>query len=338
MKTKLVIFLTLCCIVVLTACNKESNQTKSQQDTVKIKNTYEFKEKNKDHKNGEIINETLEVPTNPKRVVVMDYGALDVMKALKLQKNIVAIAKGQGNSFLPNSLKEFKDKKYRNIGNPGQPNFNNLAKAKPDIIFASFRQARSKTLAEMKKAAPNAKIIFVSPQNDNYIDSIKQNTMKIGKIFKKETEVKALNRSLDKKITATRKVIDNSTVLFLNVDDKGIKTFGPTGRFGGFLNKDLGIKHADKNMQANSSGILISNEYLNKINPDKLFVVDRTKQASSQSKALPPSLDNDVIKNVEAIKQHHVSVFEANSWYFGEGGIGLTIDQLDQIQKAYRAK
>ena len=46
----------------------------------------------------------------------MDYGALDIMKSLKLQNKIVAISKGQGASFLPKSLNEFKDKKYTNLG------------------------------------------------------------------------------------------------------------------------------------------------------------------------------------------------------------------------------
>ena len=71
--------------------------------------------------------------------------------------------------------------------------------------------------------------------------------------------------------------MNNDTVLLLNVDDKGISVFGPTGRFGGFLNKDLGINHADPKMKANSAGNIVTNEYLNKINPNKLFVINRTK-------------------------------------------------------------
>ena len=47
-----------------------------------------------------------------------------------------------------------------------------------------------------------------------------------------------LNEKLNKKLLKL-KVINNDTVLFLNVDDKGVKAFGPTGRFGGFLNRDL---------------------------------------------------------------------------------------------------
>lgn len=331
----ILIALTTFCVLFLGACSNAHSDKETKQ-TVKIKTSYEFKDKNKDHNRGEMKHEVVEVPLNPKRVVVMDYGALDVMQQLKLENHIVAIAKGQGASFLPDRLKSFKNSKYKNLGNPGQPNYDKLAKSKPDVIFASFRQAHTKTLEEMKKAAPNAKIVFISPQNDNYIASIKNNTKNIGKIFEKQKEAKKLVTQLDDKVAETKKRVGDESVLFLNVDDKGLKTYGSTGRFGGFLNQDLGIKHADKQMKANSSGILISNEYLNEINPDKLFVIDRTKKANGQSKTIPQSLQNDVIKNSKAIKNDDVTLFEANSWFFGEGGIGLTIDQLKQIQNAYK--
>ncbi|MEC5300177.1 MULTISPECIES: siderophore ABC transporter substrate-binding protein [Staphylococcus] len=331
----ILIALTTFCFLFLGACSNAHSDKETKQ-TVKIKTSYEFKDKNKDHNRGEMKHEVVEIPVNPKRVVVMDYGALDVMQQLKLENHIVAIAKGQGASFLPDRLKPFKNSKYKNLGNPGQPNYDELAKSKPDVIFASFRQAHTKTLEEMKKAAPNAKIVFISPQNDDYIASIKNNTKNIGKIFEKQKEAKKLVTQLDDKVAETKKRVGDESVLFLNVDDKGLKTYGSTGRFGGFLNQDLGIKHADKQMKANSSGILISNEYLNEINPDKLFVIDRTKKANGQSKTIPQSLQNDVIKNSKAIKNDDVTLFEANSWFFGEGGIGLTIDQLKQIQNAYK--
>ncbi|WP_426703720.1 siderophore ABC transporter substrate-binding protein [Staphylococcus shinii] len=331
----ILIALTTFCFLFLGACSNAHSDKETKQ-TVKIKTSYEFKDKNKDHNRGEMKHEVVEVPVNPKRVVVMDYGALDVMQQLKLENHIVAIAKGQGASFLPDRLKSFKNSKYINLGNPGQPNYDELAKSKPDVIFASFRQAHTKTLEEMKKAAPNAKIVFISPQNDDYIASIKNNTKNIGKIFEKQKEAKKLVTQLDDKVAETKKRVGDESVLFLNVDNKGLKTYGSTGRFGGFLNQDLGIKHADKQMKANSSGILISNEYLNEINPDKLFVIDRTKKANGQSKTIPQSLQNDVIKNSKAIKNDDVTLFEANSWFFGEGGIGLTIDQLKQIQNAYK--
>ena len=38
----------------------------------------------------------------------------------------------------------------------------------------------------MKKAAPDAKILFVSPDSENYISSIETTTNQLGKIFNKK--------------------------------------------------------------------------------------------------------------------------------------------------------
>ena len=98
----------------------------------------------------------------------------------------------------PLPFQNLKDK-YTNLGNPGQPNYDNLANAKPEVIFTSFRQAHTKTLDEIK-SCPNAKILFVSPNNDHYIDSIKDNTTLFGKIFKQQNKAKMLNEKLNKKL------------------------------------------------------------------------------------------------------------------------------------------
>ena len=140
-------------IVLLSACGKNSTSesSSSSKDTITVENTYEFKDKNNTHTKGEMKTEKVKVPVNPDRVAVLDYGALDIMKQMGLEDKIVAIAKGKGAAFLPSSLSEFKNDKYTNLGNPGQPNYDNLAKAKPEVIFTSFRQAHTKTLDEIKK-------------------------------------------------------------------------------------------------------------------------------------------------------------------------------------------
>lgn len=323
--------------IVLTACSQASNQSsKNSKDTVSIKNTYEFKDKNNTHSHGEKKTKIVKVPKNPKRVAVLDYGALDIMQQMGLESHVKAVAKGQGNAFLPHALNEFKSDKYINLGNPGRPKYDNLAKAKPDLILASFRQAHTKTIDEMKKAVPDAKILFVSPDNNSYISSIETTTNQLGKIFDKKDKAENLNQELKDKVNETKRTINKDKVLLLVVDDKGMKAFGQTGRFGGFLNKDLGIQHADNNMKANSAGNQISYEYLNKINPDKLFVINRTKDGNDQH--LPKELNNKVIKIIKAIKNHNVYQFESNAWYFGEGGNQLTIDQLEHIQDAFEDK
>ncbi|MEJ7517660.1 ABC transporter substrate-binding protein, partial [Staphylococcus pasteuri] len=77
-------------------------------------------------------------------------------------------------------------------------------------------------------------------------------TNQLGKIFDKKDKAENLNQELKDKVNETKRTINKDKVLLLVVDDKGMKAFGQTGRFGGFLNKDLGIQHADNNMKANS--------------------------------------------------------------------------------------
>ena len=61
----------------------------------------------------------------------------------------------------------------------------------------------------MKKAAPNAKILFVSPDNDNYISSIENTTNQLGKIFDKKQKAKSLNKQLKDKVKETHLIISN---------------------------------------------------------------------------------------------------------------------------------
>lgn len=335
MKNIIILFSIIVVMIMVTACDTNKQSISHQKTkTVSIDNTYEFKEQTKNHNRGTMKSKTVKVPIHPKRVAVMDYGALDTMQSLHLEDRIVAVSKGQNASFLPERLKAFKDDKYANLGNPGRPNYETLAKAKPEVIFSSFRQAHSKTLEEMQKAAPQAKIIFVSPHFDNYIQFVEENAMIIGKIFKREKTIHNMSDKLDQKLLETKTVINEDKVLFLNVDDKDVKAYGSTGRFGGFINETLGIRHADTNMKASSSGAVISYEYLAHTNPDKLFVIDRSKDGKTNG--VPEALKNPVINNVKAVKNNEITLFEANDWFFNEGGLQATMDQLNDVENAFK--
>ena len=52
----------------------------------------------------------VEVPVNPKNVVVLDYGSLDIMTKLGVEP--VALPKGS----LPSYLEQYKDEKYVDLG------------------------------------------------------------------------------------------------------------------------------------------------------------------------------------------------------------------------------
>ena len=53
------------------------------------------------------------VPQNPQRVIVLDFGAADTLRALGVQDKIVGFPQSGKNSKLSS---EFADKKYKNVG------------------------------------------------------------------------------------------------------------------------------------------------------------------------------------------------------------------------------
>lgn len=55
----------------------------------------------------------------PRRVVVLDYGVLDSMTALGLADLVVGVPKSGGN--LPESLSQFQDDKYKDMGGLKEP-------------------------------------------------------------------------------------------------------------------------------------------------------------------------------------------------------------------------
>ena len=155
---KTVLFLLLSLVLVLTACNNSSNNNSTSKknnsdskETVTIKNSFETSGKENNGSDKKKISNTVKVPKNPKNAVVLDYGALDVLKELGVADKVKGLPKGENNQSLPKFLDEFKDDKYINTGNLKEVNFDKVASAKPDVIFISGRTANQKNLDEFKK-------------------------------------------------------------------------------------------------------------------------------------------------------------------------------------------
>ncbi len=112
---KTVLFLLLSLVLVLTACSNSSNNNSTSKkknsdskETVTIKNSFEASGKENNGSDKKKISNTVEVPKNPKNAVVLDYGALDVLKELGVADKVKGLPKGENNQSLPKFLDEFK--------------------------------------------------------------------------------------------------------------------------------------------------------------------------------------------------------------------------------------
>lgn len=264
-----------------------------------------------------------DVPVDPKRIVSFDYGTLDTLVALGLQNKIAGLPK----SNLPELLKELNYEKYANVGTLFEPNFETLYTLKPDLIVVSGRAAAK--IPELRKIAPT---IFLEPKNEDYYNSFKANTELLGKILNKEADVKTKLDALDKKVAdlkAKTSASEKTGLISLYTGGK-ISVYGPQSRFG-ILHQAFGIKPADTEIkEAAQHGQVVNFEYLKKVDPDYLFVIDRAQILGEETLA-KTFLDNDVMRSTKAFKNDGVVYLNTENWYTVSGGLRSLDKMVDEI-------
>lgn len=340
---KIVLFTLLSLMFVLAACGNGGNEKAADSDqkssgkTVKIKNDFEASGENKDGSDAKKVSNSVEVPVNPKNAVVLDYGALDVLKVLGVADKVKGLPKGEDNKSLPDFLAHYKDDQFINTGNLKEVNFDKIAEAKPEVIFISGRTASQKNLDEFKKAAPKAKIVYVGTDDKNLLDSMEQNTENLGKIFDKEEKAKGLNKALEGKLkdleAKTKGMKDKA--MYLLVNEGELSTFGPGERFGSLIFDTFGFTPVDDKIKDSTHGQNVTNEYISEMNPDIIFAMDRGQAIGGKSTA-KKVLSNDVLKNVSAIKKDNVYELDPKLWYLASGSTTTTMKQIEDIKDAVK--
>lgn len=318
MKKKIILALTTVLLVAFTAvgCGK-NNSGNSTEGTSNPSTAQEVKIT---HVAGETT-----VKTNPKKVVVFDYGILDALDKMEIE--VAALPK----KTLPSYLEKYKNDKYVDVGNLQEPNFEKISEIKPDLIIISTRQA--KLYEEFKEIAPT---VEVEMKNDDYIGSFKGNMITLGKIFNKEAlvekELKTIDdsiKALNEKVTATGK---NALIILAN--DGALSAYGEVSRFG-IIHKNFGFKAVDKNIEVSTHGQNISFEYIAEKNPDYLFVVDRGAVVGGSNSA-KQTLENDLVKGTTAYKNNKIIYLDAPVWYQSVGGFNSTSKMISEIEAAIK--
>lgn len=329
--------------VVLVACGSNSNSkdeksskddTKSGSQTIEIQSKYEVSGEKKDGSDSKKIEEKVKVPVNPKKVVVLDYGALDTVEALGAKGAVKGVPKGENGASLPGFLDTFKGDDVVNTGSVKEVNYDKIAEIQPDLILFSGRTAGTEVQDELKKAAPDAARLYVGADDKNLLKSVEQNTTNLGKIFDKEDKAKELIAGLDKKVKTAKEKAEKSDdkAMYLLVNEGELSTYGPGARFGSLIYDVLGVKPVDKNIKSSGHGQPISYEYVTEKNPDIIYAMDRGKAIGGKESS-NKALSNDVIKDVKAIKDKKVVNVDPQLWYLASGGVRTTEKQVDEVIK-----
>ena len=267
-----------------------------------------------------------EVKKNPKNVVVLDYGSLDILSTLGVE--VKALPK-QG---LPSYLNEYKDKKYVDIGGLKEFDIEKINELKPDLIIIEGRQQDS--YEELSKIAPT---IGLGSESTDFMKSLEFSCNILGQIFEKEDEIKEnLNKIKDKLEKVSAKVKEtNANAAILMVADNSISVYGEKSRFN-MLYNEFGFKINDASVGDDKHGQTISYEYLLEKNPDYIFIIDKNTVTGTENNTAKEIVENELVKTTDTYKNNKIIYLDSQAWYVGGVGFKAVNTRISEIENAIK--
>ncbi len=266
----------------------------------------------------------VELPLQPKRIVVLDYAVLDTIQKLGVDVE-VALAK----RTLPSYLAEYNSDKHTDIGSLKEFNLETISQFKPEAIFITTRQAAY--YDELAKIAP---VSITSPSTSQPLEEIKKNIKLIASLFAKQQEADKYIKQIDTLVSDIKaKASSNGKkTLFVLANDGKLSAYGEASRFG-MIYSTLGFTLAGPAIEASSHGKRINYEYIALANPDIIYVIDRAA-AIGRGAQLEGFAQNALVSRTKAAKQNGIVALDSQVWYLVGGGITATKTMLEDLAKA----
>lgn len=314
-KTLLLSLFTAIAVVLLAACgaNKQSNSKTTNSSSASSEVTVKT------------ANGNVKVPTNPKKIVTLDLGAADTIRALGKESSIVGMPKKTLPAYLKNLPSSIK-----NVGSMKEPDMEAIAALKPDLIIASGRTAQY--VKKLKEIAPT---VLFQTDNKDYWSSSKKNILSLASIFgedgtkKAKSELAKLDKEIQTVVAANEKSNKNALAMMLN--EGAMSAFGAKSRFA-FLYSTLKFKPTDAKIKESRHGQEVSFESIKQINPDIIFVLNRTLAIGGDNSANKDLLNNSLIQETNAAKNKTIVNLTSDLWYLSGGGLESTKLMIENVK------
>lgn len=313
---KYMIGLTATFMIILAGCSSESKKETTSNSQIEISEVITITDSDGDE---------IEFDKVPEKVVVFDMAALDTINVLGNKDNVIGVP----TSSLPKYLDEFKD--VESVGGIKEPDLEKINALNPDLIIISGRQQ------DMKKSlSAIAPTVYLEVDNDEAWESTITNIETLATIFEKtelaQEQIDSLNTERDELKALAQDSKKNGLISLIN--EGSLSIYGPGSRFG-IIYEGFGLIPADNNIEVSTHGQEVSYEYLLDINPDILFVVDRTQAIGGDSEKNKVA-ENPLVKKTTAGKDNKVINLTSDVWYLSSGGIEATQLMIKEVAVAYK--
>ncbi|SFF56848.1 iron complex transport system substrate-binding protein [Halobacillus alkaliphilus] len=303
-------FIVLACFMMFLAACGNNSEDASASDNSNESSEQESEASDESSQTVSVEHElgTTEVPKNPEKVAVFNYGTLSHLDDLGI--SVEGVAKGT----LPSYLSQYDSEEYTNIGSLKEPDFEAIHEMDPDVIIMAGRQGEA--YEDLSDIAPT---VYISTDTEKLEESYKNGLQTIGEIFGKETEVEEKINQFEETATSVQDIAQNSDKKGLVVLSSGgkLSAYGKGSRFG-IIHDVFGVIPVTEEIEASTHGMEISFEYISKQNPDYLFVIDRDQVVGGES-AASEVLDNELVNGTNAAQDENIFYLDPEIWYLSSG-------------------
>ena len=210
------------------------------------------------------------------------------------------------------------DEEILNIGTHGEPDFEQIVAADPELIIHGYRFSAEENAQGVKDAAPDAAFVDMTGPEDQSVDEyVTESITLMGEVFNREAEADALIEEFHAAVDGAKNAYDpESTVMGLITSGGEINYANPIDGRGSSIFFDLlGLTPAlDAEGSENHTGDSVSLEALAGANADFFTVLDR--DAAVGEGEVTPALDlinsSAALANVPAVKNEAIYVFPAD--------------------------
>ncbi|WP_347344706.1 ABC transporter substrate-binding protein [Microbacterium sp.] len=232
------------------------------------------------------------------------------------------------------------DEKILNIGTHGEPDFEKVVAADPDLIINGYRFSEENAQG-MKDAAPEAAFVDMNAPDDVTVDDyVVESLTLMGEVFNKKDEAKALIDEFHDALKTAKDAYDpETTVMGLITSGGEINYSNPVdGRGASIFFSLLDLTPAlDSEGSENHTGDSVSLEALAAANADVFMVLDRDA-AVGEGEATPAlELINSsaALATVPAVVNKAIYVFPGD--YYLTEDVFAYIDVLNGLAKVFKA-
>ncbi len=265
----------------------------------------------------------VDLAIHPSPLVVYDMTLMQDLAALDVAVD------GMPSGLKLDNLQSKTQPDPKEVGTVFEPDLEALNAMQPQAILVGSRMAEK--YDALSSIAPT---LDMSIDTANIYESSKQRLHDLGALFGKSDQAAKLQGNIDGLIDETKTATKNKgNGLVIMVNGNKLSAYGDKSRFG-FIHTVLGVPMVDNQIKDASHGQPVSFEYLQKTNPDWLFVIDRSAAIGEDSAGAKAVLHNALVAQTTAWSKDQVVYLSPDS-YLAFGGYYQWIQDLTNIKEAF---